>query len=409
MRTQHSLKENRRERGQTLVLFSFFLVMLILFVGLGIDLGFAYLTRASLSKAVDAACLSGMKNLSQGQDTARAIAESSFYANYGSSGRDLVKPTPGVTFTTDANNNTLIDVSATATINTFFIRILPTWKTLTVSSSGQATRSKLIMSLVLDRSGSMKDDGGAGYMPGAVTNFVGHFDDANDYVSMNSFSQWATTDVTIRHNFKAPIKTAALAMNFDGYTGAEPGLAKGVSQNRNIVVAPGDNAVKVLVFFTDGLANTFAYSFLCGTVTNNLNISYQPTLYDPNTGVQRTDCTIPASIPSINPSSGAISTSSCQPMHDEAERRAIVIADQARADGASVYCIGLASNLNYGECTNGDPPLNTSFLYRVANDPNSAQFNPSTPEGEALFTSDPSQLNDLFETIASRILLRITR
>ena len=43
-------------RSQTLILFVLFMFMLILFVGLGIDLGFAYITRARLSKAVDAAC-----------------------------------------------------------------------------------------------------------------------------------------------------------------------------------------------------------------------------------------------------------------------------------------------------------------------------------------------------------------
>jgi len=43
----------------------------------------------------------------------------------------------GVTFTTDANNNTLIDVSA-RNDHTFFIPHPPTWKILDVSSSGQA-------------------------------------------------------------------------------------------------------------------------------------------------------------------------------------------------------------------------------------------------------------------------------
>ena len=55
-------KPQARESGQTLILFTLFIIVLILFVGLGIDLGFAYITRAQLSKAVDAACLTGIRN-----------------------------------------------------------------------------------------------------------------------------------------------------------------------------------------------------------------------------------------------------------------------------------------------------------------------------------------------------------
>src|SRR5437773_10073053 len=119
----------RRDRGQTLLLFVFFMVALILFVGLGIDVGFAYVTRASLSKAVDAASLTGARTLSV------PLAKAAFHANYPQSGRDVADPVPEVTFSKDEDNNTLINVSATATISTYFIRILPLWTTLTVSSS----------------------------------------------------------------------------------------------------------------------------------------------------------------------------------------------------------------------------------------------------------------------------------
>jgi Flp pilus assembly protein TadG len=146
-------KNGNSERGQTLPLFAVFLVVMILFVGMAIDLGYAYVTKANISKAVDAAALSGMNNLSQGQSTAEAIAKSAFTANYGSTGRDVSTPGATVTFTADASGNTLINVSASTTINTFFARIIPSLQTLQVGATAQATRAKLIMSLVLDRSG----------------------------------------------------------------------------------------------------------------------------------------------------------------------------------------------------------------------------------------------------------------
>jgi len=139
-----------------------------------------------------------------------------------------------------------------------------------------------------------------------------------------------------------------------------------------------------------------------------LNISFSQPSMTQIPGSSATDCTIPASIPSINPSAGAISivqfVSPCMTKPSDGPSS---LPNQARADGASVYCIGLASNLNYGECTNATRPSHiiSSTVANVQQRP----FNPKPPEGEALFTSDPSQLNDLFETIASRILLPITR
>jgi Flp pilus assembly protein TadG len=126
------------ERGQVLPLFALLVLVIILFVGFGIDLGFAYVSKANLSKAVDAACLTGMRNLSQGQSQAAAIARSAFNLNYGLSGRDSRPPTITINFSTDANNNTLLNVNATATIKTFFIRILPMWKTMNVGANAQA-------------------------------------------------------------------------------------------------------------------------------------------------------------------------------------------------------------------------------------------------------------------------------
>ncbi len=70
------------ERGQVLVLFACFLTVLLLFVGLGVDLGFAYITQAQLAKAVDAAALAGMGNYYQGSATATTIADNTFTVNF---------------------------------------------------------------------------------------------------------------------------------------------------------------------------------------------------------------------------------------------------------------------------------------------------------------------------------------
>src|SRR5579871_1036534 len=242
--------------GQTLVLFILFIVVLFTFIGLGVDLGFAYLTRAKISKAVDAAALAGMRSINLGQAAATVIASNAFAANYGTSGRDAVPPTPSITFST-VNNNTVINVSAVGKINTFFVRVMPalgggSWKTLSVGDSAQATRSTLIMSLVLDRSGSMQSNGGSTALPPAVTNFIARFDDTQDYAAAVSFSSAASVNVAMEQPFINDIENAALALNFGGYTCSDQGLTNALAQNNAVSVSASQEVVKVIVFFTDG-------------------------------------------------------------------------------------------------------------------------------------------------------------
>ena len=83
----------KNDRGQTIIIFALVMPVLILFAGLSLDAGLLYVTKAKLSTAVDAACLTGMKNLTLGQPTAANLATDMFNANYGAN-----PPTPTVTF-----------------------------------------------------------------------------------------------------------------------------------------------------------------------------------------------------------------------------------------------------------------------------------------------------------------------
>ena len=77
-------KSRSNHRGQILLIFAFLFPVLILFIGLGIDAGFAWIMKALLSRAVDAAALAGMRNIDLGTTQAQAIAQDAFNANFGS-------------------------------------------------------------------------------------------------------------------------------------------------------------------------------------------------------------------------------------------------------------------------------------------------------------------------------------
>jgi Flp pilus assembly protein TadG len=408
----------QREDGQTLVMFMLFAVILLLFVGLGVDLGFAYITRSKLSKGVDAACLAGMRNLSQGTVQAGLIASNAFTANYGTSGRDKAPPKLTINFGT-VNGNTVIDVNATVSINTFFIRVMPAigganWSTLSVGESAEATRANLIMSLVLDVSGSMGTDGGIAGLKTAVPNFVNQFDDSNDQVAMVTFSCGATTPVPMTHPFKSTINTAVKGLSGISWTCAERGLTNGLVQNQNTPITPGENVIKVVVFFTDGLANTWYWpGFNCGPRDMGPDGSTSE-LYDPNALNSSTGsgCIMPATIPSIG--GGTVTTSyKCGTgnhgdgsMYSEAELRAERIAFLARSSSNIVYAIGFSSG--YMECPPRASP-NIAFLKDIANTTDSDTYNPNQLSGDVAIGSSAADLNDLFQTIASKILLRLSK
>ena len=400
----------QHEQGQTLLMFVLFLIVLFVFMGLGIDFGFAYITRARLSKAVDAAALAGMRSYSQGQAQATLVAKNAFAANYGTSGRDVAAPVPTVTFNT-SNSNTTIDVKANVSINTFFLRALPampfysgaSWKTLSVGDEAVATRANLIMAVVLDVSGSMNSDGGIGGLKTAVPDFVNQFDNNNDEVAMVTFSCGATTPVPITTHFQSPINTAVASLNGISWTCSERGLTNGLAQTQSVPITAGENVIKVIVFFTDGLANTWYWpGFNCGAA----DIAPDKTTYSATALNSSKSCNVPSTIAGL---SGTVTTSDqCGDMYAEAEARAEAVANLARSESNIVYSIGFGDpNSSFREC--GHPPLNLAFLKNVANTPDSSTYNPNQLSGDVAIGSNPSDIDQLFQQIASKILLRLTK
>ena len=395
----------RHARAQIFLLFALSLPVLIAFLGLGVDLGFAFVTRANLSKAVDAAALAAMRNISQGQAQATAIAQSAFNTNYGSGiGRDLSPPVLNVAITADANNNTVINVSATTSINTLFLRVLSGLKTLKITSNAQATRPKLIMSLVLDRSGSMNNNGGAQALPPSVDNFLTYFDNNNDLIADVSFSSVASVDVKMGTNFLNPITKAVNKMAFGGATYSQGGLLDGQSQINGVAVAAGANVVKVAVFFTDGWANTVQNTLNCPPSTLlNFGGCAPPeaavgwcsgiSFMDPTNGNTRS-CGA-SSFPS-QMTGGSVSLTQTNIAND-AMYRAVQVANSMRAQGIAIYSIGLGDKISQ------------AFLQQVANDPASSTFDPNQPVGQAVFAATAADLQGVFQTIASEILLRLSQ
>ena len=287
-------KANKSEHGQVWVLFGLAIAVLMIFVGMAIDYGRAYVAKTTLSKAVDAAALTAMKDINLGTGSlpncsttsgAGAAALESFNVNFNSvPNLSVTTPTPNICFSTDVNNNTIVNVNATASINTYFIRIADffggNYNTLSVGATAQAQRNPLIMSLILDVSASMESNGGSTALSPAVENFIENFDPGNndsvDWVSVVTFGTYANVNLANTQPLKGPVDSV-MANNFWGggitnYTNSIAGLTQGQTQILSKTLSP--NTIRAAVFFTDGWPNIIEDNIKCGTGPTLTDVLY---------------------------------------------------------------------------------------------------------------------------------------
>ncbi len=406
-----NLKLATEERGQILVMFALSLPLLVLFMGFAIDFGFAFLVKSELSKASDATALAVMRNLGRGETSATAIGSSMFTINFNASSRlNTSAPSVSITYSSDAYGDPIVNVAASVKINTFFIGLIG-FKTLSIASGSQATRPPVILSLVLDKSGSMNLNGGATALPPSVEDFLGYFIEGTDRLGQVSFSTIANEDVAISQTFQTPIKNSVTGMAFGGATYAQGGLLDAQAQVTG-VSNPPPNAVQVVVFFTDGWANT-NQDTLGRQVVNyggcspvEAAVGWCNAFFCMNS---RNGATISATLGSVGSCPGARSFAAHDPgianpaqmnttnVSTDAKYRAVQLANTMRTQGITVYSIGLGDKVD------------ETYLQEVANDPASPEYNPNEPSGLAEFAPTSSQLDAAFQTIASKILLRLTQ
>ncbi len=316
--------------------------------------------------------------------------------------------------------------------------------------AAQAARGKVIMSIVLDRSGSMVPDGGAAALQSAGPMFVADFNNASDEVAMISFADNATINFPINYNFKTPIDSAIAAMGFVGGTfgtgaGTQPILSPTLGaplslaqlQNDSVVVLPGQKVVKVVVYFTDGLMNTIQDDFYCkgvgGSGSTLINYGgydsvnyvgfFDPTSATTIWGICNMGC--PRGFPydsqgdiCKNAQGQLVTTFPSQQygtqegftranVTTEAQYRAIVTANALRTEAplpTYIYTIGLGSSVSL---------TTQALLAQLANDPNYPTYIQGQPAGQFFYIADcpsPSctaELNTAFQAIASKVHLRL--
>jgi Flp pilus assembly protein TadG len=248
-----------REDGFALVYMATMLTSLVLFSGLAVDGGRAYMVKAQLTKAVDGAALAAARNLNAGNPKGEAIRifKANFPPGYLGTSTE-VDPTVAADFfsssvdlTTGVNT---VTVNASAVLPTTFMR-LANFDDVTVSSSGAATRRMVDLSLVLDVSSSI----GSGWpaVRDAAKTFVNAFDAANDRFSLVFYANGAQVIDAMpssRGFNKSKVKSDIPSGLPGGSTNMVEGLYRGWDELRAVPKGT-QSGLRVIVLFTDGASN----------------------------------------------------------------------------------------------------------------------------------------------------------
>src|SRR6185312_1677872 len=299
-----SESRGRNEAGQTLPMILLFMVCILLFAGLVIDLGQAYRTRIQLQASADAASLAGAARF---PDAATASNTAySYSAKDGSKNSIPGVPNVGVTVQTKCSKslpncvgaNTVV-VDETASVPTTFLQLIGV-KSIPIKVHATACSPcnavPLDVMFVVDRTGSMcEDSNGNDQHPSCpdMTNaksgmmaFLGEMDSSIDRVGLTVFPPARTIGskcsaptssnnyayntasapyviVPLSSDYKAPGPNGAInnASNLVStincvQAGGGTAYATAIDKARTDLETNGRiNAWKVIIFLSDGAAN----------------------------------------------------------------------------------------------------------------------------------------------------------
>jgi Flp pilus assembly protein TadG len=247
------------EEGFTLFYMAVFLVMLLIFVGVAVDTGRAYVVQAQLSKAVDGAALGAARMLNSGnpRQEAATIYRANFPAGWfgTTSSTDPSSSSFYQMTTVPATGLNVVTVSATAVVPTTFMK-LANFQEVTVNATGEATRRMVDLSLVIDTSSSI--GWRWPYVRDAARSFVNSFDASSDRLSLIFFGNGARVidAMPAGRGFDKARLVADIPNTLPGgSTAMVQGLFRGWDELRTVPNGQ-QSGLRVIVLFTDGASNS---------------------------------------------------------------------------------------------------------------------------------------------------------
>ena len=251
------------QQGGYLMVTAITAAILLGFAGLGVEVGRWYSIQGELGKAIDAAAFAGAKNLNNPNiPVLNTFVDQVAHANFPSG--TLGADTPVFLINDDGNGKILVDGSANA-FNTFAKAIDTSLATTNVATSGSARLRNAEIALVLDGSGSMSGTPIV-RLRDAAKSFVQNFEDreTKNKFALITFASGAEEVFNLDHNYVSPLNLGITALNAQGWTNAEDALgqAGGLPWKDQSSIPPNEQDKQVVVFFSDGNPTAFRGQFL---------------------------------------------------------------------------------------------------------------------------------------------------
>jgi Flp pilus assembly protein TadG len=446
------MKKNRliNHKGQVIILVAVALILLILFVGLAIDSGIGYTVRAKLNSAVDAATIAAGRALGQGGTDDIRIANGTdaankfFHANFPSGYLRATPSEPTVNIVHNTDGTWHVTVTATATVPTFFMRIVGR-NALTTTALAETLRRDLDMILVLDCSGSLGPPTSSydtfPKLKAAAISFINNFVEGpgGDRVGLVTFASGAVTDVYINKDStrgfdKTQVINAINALTVGGATASEEAMRRALTE---LDAVPPDvrSSLRVIVFFSDGAPNIVAGNFNNGPpgpgdlysetedTGNPPRRMYKHDARDYFLGNYNSINTLPITDYTenvllesyngkriLNPPPGHNGSNTRCNLNKAARNMLENVANTARSENPQpihVYTLGLGARLNSLEihCPGyGTDEYGANILRRLANTTDSDTYNGDQPISLYVYAENADELENAFNAIASHIL-----
>ena len=439
----------KNEKGQSAITLALLSITFLLLSGFSLDTANLLLKKSHLQRALDAGAIAGITRYDSGDNSGTIATTAQEMALYNLQEMGLPNAEVAANFAVDQDQVATLSLNGSVNTSTLFMRLIPGagLGTVVTAASSTARRNPAIVSLVLDVSGSMAPNITA--LRKAANDFVDSFENGLDQMAIIKFSDRASVIAAMAPVDKTSLHAKINGLGAGGWTGTAEGVVLGRKELEKVA---NPAAVRAMLLFTDGAPNVIRPIFTDGNSaflpknypsSGPQNYDYYAYLNTPLGGTPRPEIHHPQTLAEVctnarrieqclnsfayNDSRGNLGhfahiTSLVSPyteMKKEAYDLAILETDYAKSDGITIYTVGLGL-----EAPNtGDPYQNVNeiqrlkpiFLRRLANDPASATdpsfpnlpANNSHPVGTYLQTPNPSDLTNLFKTIAQKIKLRL--
>jgi hypothetical protein len=278
-----------RRKGAVMLLTVVALLFLLPLVGLAIDASLAFVVKARLSSACDAATLAAARNLTVGLTlteqaaSAQARALAFFDANFPDGYFTTRNRTRAAAVAETGFRTRTVTVTASVDAPVYFMGMLG-YQYMTVRAEGRASRRDINLILVLDRSSSMSASGSCEPMKTAARQFVTMFANDRDRLGLIAFGASSILAFPPAQNFRTAspnMDTLIGQISCFGNTNMAQALSQAYDQ---LVVINEPGALNIVVFFTDGLANGITAQFPIKTQADT-RYGYGHSPYD-STGTQ---------------------------------------------------------------------------------------------------------------------------